>query len=94
MALSHDGSLLFVVNTANNCLEIFSTQDKGLTLVSSVVVGVDPVAVALRNDKEAWVVNHISDSVSIVFFDCISLSFSSSTQIVLAKNIDILTVPP
>ena len=32
----------------------------------SVKVGIDPVAVAVRNDGEVWVVNHVSDSVSIV----------------------------
>ena len=34
--------------------------------VGSVVVGLEPVAVAARSDNEVWVVNHLSDSVSIV----------------------------
>ena len=32
----------------------------------SVPVGMEPVAVAARTDSEVWVVNHLSDSVSIV----------------------------
>ena len=33
---------------------------------ASVPVGLEPVAVAARTDGEVWVVNHLSDSVSIV----------------------------
>lgn len=32
-------------------------------------VGLEPVTVRARTDSEAWVVNHISDSVSIVDLD-------------------------
>src|SRR6185369_11800024 len=32
----------------------------------SVAVGLEPVAVAVRSDDEVWVVNHLSDSVSVV----------------------------
>src|SRR5262249_44049679 len=37
-----------------------------LTHVAAVQVGLDPVAVAARSNTEVWVVNHLSDSVSIV----------------------------
>ncbi len=37
-----------------------------LTAIGSVSVGMEPVSVAMRNKHEAWVVNHLSDSVSIV----------------------------
>ncbi len=37
-----------------------------LTWVRSVPVGLEPVAVAARSETEVWVVNHLSDSVSIV----------------------------
>src|SRR5690606_20391356 len=46
MALSNDGKLLFAVNTMANCLEIFEVLDNTLALISTVNVGVDPVAVA------------------------------------------------
>ncbi|MBW2498366.1 MAG: hypothetical protein JRF61_13925 [Deltaproteobacteria bacterium] len=62
-----DGSRLFVVNTPDNHLEIFDVSAQGLlTPAGSVPVGLEPVAVAARNDDEVWVVNHLSDSVSIV----------------------------
>ncbi|ROS02020.1 cytochrome c peroxidase [Sinobacterium caligoides] len=66
LALSDDGSLLFVANTPANCLEIYSTQEKKLRRISAVQVGLEPVSVAVRNDREVWVVNHLSDSVSII----------------------------
>ncbi len=66
LALSADGSRLFVANTPNHTLDVFSVTDGGLSLQARVPVGLEPVAVALRNDKEVWVVNHLSDSVSVV----------------------------
>lgn len=66
LALNEDGSRLLVTNTAANCLEIYSVEEAGFTLVDSVMVGMEPVAVAFANENEAWVVNHLSDSVSIV----------------------------
>jgi DNA-binding beta-propeller fold protein YncE len=66
LAASADGARLFAVNTPNNTLEIFSITAAGLTLQSRVPVGMEPVAVAVRNANEVWVVNHLSDSVSVV----------------------------
>ena len=66
MAISADGTKLYAVNTPNNTLEIFNITSGGLQFVSRVTVGLEPVAVAVRNDGEVWVVNHLSDSVSIV----------------------------
>lgn len=66
LALSPNGDKLYAVNTPDNSLEIFSIDSNGITLEKSIPVGMEPVAVALLNDKEAWVVNHVSDSVSIV----------------------------
>ncbi len=61
-----DGSLLLAVNTADNRLEVF-TLNAGIPVHSgSVPVGLDPVTVRVRSNTEAWVVNQISDSVSIV----------------------------
>lgn len=65
LALSDDGQQLFAVNTADNRLEIFSTG-AGLQPLVSVLVGLEPVAVAIDPSGRAWVVNHLSDSVSIV----------------------------
>ncbi|MEE8057277.1 MAG: dockerin type I domain-containing protein [Pseudomonadales bacterium] len=66
LALSPDGSKLFAVNTPDNRLEIFTVEPSGLTLLTSVLVGLEPIAVAARSDSEIWVVNHLSDSVSII----------------------------
>jgi cysteine-rich repeat protein len=66
IVLSPNGSQLFVVNTPDNTLEIFDVGAGGLTFAASVPVGMEPVAVAARNDDEVWVVNHLSDSISIV----------------------------
>lgn len=66
LALSPDGKLLFVANTPANCLEIYSVADDQLKRISAVQVGLEPVAVAVRSHDEIWVVNHLSDSVSVV----------------------------
>ncbi|MDB4966052.1 MAG: hypothetical protein JWN44_1741 [Myxococcales bacterium] len=70
LALSSNGRYLFACNTPDNRLEIFRRDDDDnngrLRAVGSVVVGLEPVAVAVRNDREVWVVNHLSDSVSVI----------------------------
>ena len=66
LALSPDKSHLYAVNTPDNRLEIFRVTEKGLQHRGSVTVGLDPVAVMARSNSEVWVVNHVSDSVSIV----------------------------
>jgi DNA-binding beta-propeller fold protein YncE len=66
LALSPSGKLLFAVNTPDNRLEIFKVGPEGLIHRGAVPVGLEPVAVAARSDDEVWVVNHLSDSVSVV----------------------------
>ncbi len=67
LALSPDENQLFVVNTPDNTLEIFDIDVSGdLTHAGSVPVGMEPVAVAAPSNDEVWVVNHLSDSVSVV----------------------------
>ena len=67
MAFSPSGDRLFVVNTADGHLDLFDVDAFGnLTPTGSVGVGLEPVAVAARNEDEVWVVNHLSDSISIV----------------------------
>src|SRR5271156_2457724 len=66
LTLSPDGSRLFAVDTPDNRLEIFSVGASGLTKTGEVNVGMEPVAVAARSNTEVWVVNNLSDSVSIV----------------------------
>ena len=65
LALSPDGSTLYVANTPNSTLEIYSVNNSGLQHASSVAVGMEPTAIAAL-DNQVWVVNHLSDSISIV----------------------------
>jgi YVTN family beta-propeller protein len=66
LAMSPDGSRLFAINTPDNRLETFSVGASGITHTGSIPVGLEPIAVAARTDTEVWVVNHLSDSISIV----------------------------
>ena len=66
LALSPDGTLLFACNIPDGRLEIFAVGPAGLTHSGSVPVGLEPVAVAARTNDEVWVVNHLSDSLSVV----------------------------
>lgn len=66
LALSQNRQRLFAVNTPDNRLEIFTVTNDGLEHEASVAVGLEPVAVAVRSNDEVWVVNHLSDSVSVV----------------------------
>jgi YVTN family beta-propeller protein len=66
VVLSPNGNYLFAVNTPDNRLEIFRVTNNGLLHTGSLPVGMEPVAVAARNNREVWVVNHLSDSISIV----------------------------
>lgn len=66
IAKTQDGKRLLVTNTSNNSLELFSINSSGeLSLQETVKVGLEPVAVA-TNGHQAWVVNHLSDSISVV----------------------------
>lgn len=64
--LTPSGSKLLAINTADGRLEVFNIASGTFAHITSVPVGVDPVSVRARSDTEAWVVNKISDSVSIV----------------------------
>ncbi len=66
LALSADGKTLFSVNTPNGSLEIFDLTSDLPAWQARVPVGLEPVAVAVRSASEIWVINHLSDSVSIV----------------------------
>lgn len=66
LAFSSDGKQIFVANTPAGRLDIIGLEDDTLQFRNSVSVGLEPVAVAAKNDSEVWVVNHLSDSVSIV----------------------------
>ena len=65
--LSADNTLLFAVNTANNSLSVFDVkQPTNPSLLEEIPVGIGPVSVNSRSDDEVWVVNRVSNSVSVV----------------------------
>lgn len=66
LALSVDGSRLFAVNTPDSRLTVFAVTAAGLTLEAEIPVGLEPVSVRPRTPDEVWVVNHLSDTISIV----------------------------
>ena len=65
--LSADGSRLFAVNTPDARLSVFDITDpSNPALLAEIPVGVEPVSVNARTNDEAWVVNQVSDSISVV----------------------------
>ena len=66
LAMTPDGAKLLAVNTPDARLQIFAPGSGTLTSLGEISVGLEPVAVAALNDTMAWVVNHVSDDVSIV----------------------------
>src|SRR5438128_7633792 len=68
LALSPDDTHLYAVNTPEYRLDSFNIDRQGnRTRSASVPVGLEPVAAAAHGDgRHVWVVNHLSDSVSIV----------------------------
>jgi YVTN family beta-propeller protein len=66
--LSADGTRLFAVNTPNASLSVFdvTTTPGTPNLIAQIPVGLGPVSVNPLTDDVAWVVNQVSNSVSIV----------------------------
>ncbi len=64
--LSPDGNRLFAVNSPDARLSVFDLTQTPPVLVSEIPVGIEPVSVNARTNDEVWVVNELSDSVSIV----------------------------
>jgi len=67
IALTPDGQRLLAVNTPDALLEVFIVASDGAILpLRSIPTGLEPVSVTARTNTEAWVVNNLSDSISIV----------------------------
>src|SRR2546427_12905480 len=65
--LSPDGQRLFAVNTPDSRLSVFDVSNPGNPiLIAEIPVGIEPVSVNPLNSDEAWVVNEVSDSISVV----------------------------
>lgn len=69
ICLSPDGTRLFAVNTPDGRLSVFDVSNPANpepVLIREIPVGVEPVSVNALSNEEAWVVNEVSDSVSVV----------------------------
>src|SRR5580692_3229308 len=83
--ISADGTRLFALNTPNGTLSVFSlATPSSPALIAEIPVGIEPVSVNINpnvaGDNEAWVVNQISNSVSVV-----SVSQGIVTDTIYAK---------
>lgn len=59
---------LFVANTPADTVDVFDANSN--KLLTRIPVGTDPISIAIRPDGlEAWVSNHISDSISVIDTD-------------------------
>ncbi|MCB1206163.1 MAG: hypothetical protein KDN18_18020 [Verrucomicrobiae bacterium] len=67
--LDRMGSILLAVNSPKGTLAVFDLVAGVPVLREEIPVGVEPISVRARNASEAWVVNEVSDSLSIVDLD-------------------------
>ncbi len=66
--VSADGQRVFAANTPNNSLVVLDATN-GLTKLSEVFVGLEPVSLQIQpgtNDSIVWVANIISDTITVV----------------------------
>lgn len=64
--LSPDGHTLAVCNLPDARVEFFDVSADSPMALGSVKVGLDPTSVRFRSTNEVWVVNQLSDSVTVV----------------------------
>ena len=64
--LTPSGDRLLVVNTPDAHLVVFDLTGEVPNRIADIAVGLEPVSVACLNDSIAWVVNNVSDDVSVV----------------------------
>jgi YVTN family beta-propeller protein len=90
--LSPDRSRLFAVNTAAGTLSVFDlAQAATPALIAQIPVGLEPVSVNARTNDEAWVVNQVSDSISIV---SVSQGIVTDTIYVKDEPMDVVFAGP
>ncbi|MEZ5301135.1 MAG: hypothetical protein R3F11_10850 [Verrucomicrobiales bacterium] len=67
--LSADGTRLYALNTPDGRLSVFDVSNPANSeplLIAEIPVGLEPVSLAERAPGEVWVVNEMSDTVSVV----------------------------
>ncbi|MDB6152585.1 MAG: hypothetical protein JWL90_1038 [Chthoniobacteraceae bacterium] len=69
IALTPDGKRLLALNSPEGRLSVFDVSNSASpepVLIAEIPVGIEPVSVRARTNDEVWVVNEVSDSVSII----------------------------
>src|SRR5207249_2202926 len=66
LAITPDGTRLLVVNTPDDRLSVFDLTGPAPVRIAEIPVGLEPVSVAAFGNGEAWVVNQLSDDVSVI----------------------------
>ncbi len=67
ICINSSGSQLLAVNSIEGRLSVFALGNHSRPALSwEIPTGSEPVTVRLRNDNEAWVVNEVSDTVTII----------------------------
>jgi len=104
--MSPDGTRLFAVHTADHRVVIYDLTGGGLpVLEAELTVGIEPITVRARGNSEIWVVNHISDSISIIDLATMNVSrtllvgdeptdvvFSGNRAFVVMSQLDLVRV--
>lgn len=68
--ISDDGQRLYAVHPTGASLVVYSLQTpRNPVRLHRIAVGLEPTSVRLRSPREAWVVNRLSDSISVVSLD-------------------------
>ncbi|MFL6514255.1 MAG: beta-propeller fold lactonase family protein [Chthoniobacterales bacterium] len=81
ICLSSDSKLLLAVNSADARLSVFNLGQTQPLLSKEIPVGIEPVSVSPRTNDEVWVVNELSDSISVV-----SVSLGLVTDTIYVKD--------
>lgn len=66
VAILPDQQTVAVTNISDNRIELFDVSNDQLVHYASLVVGLEPVAIAVLDENTLFVANHLSDSVSVV----------------------------
>jgi YVTN family beta-propeller protein len=73
LEITPDGGRLLLTNTPDNRLEVFDLAGPSPVHEASIPVGLEPVSVRAWSNRHVWVVNHTSDSVSVVDLDALNV---------------------
>lgn len=85
IALSNDGSRVYVANTPADTVDVVDTATGDV--VKRIHVGIDPVSIAVRPDgNEVWVANHVSDTVSVIDSNASSATYDHVVATVQALD--------